>query len=209
MAVLAFGVLSLPALLPGCRRQVDRQDAGLESRDAGYDPETGNRFEGPLVFDDERMRTLDPSTLRAGTAPCRAPILGRIYHVSDGDTVQFEGMSEIVDISVRLIGVDTPEVGRDGASPECYANEAAAFTAQLTGHLVWLTFDAECTDRFERALAYLHVGAGDGDFWERQLLRRGYATVLTIGPNDTFASLFESDEAAASRNEVGIWASCR
>jgi micrococcal nuclease len=197
-------------LLAGCPRQVGSGDAGAEAGpvDAGYDPETGNRFEGPIVLDDERVRGLDPSALRAGRTPCRAPILGRVYRVSDGDTIHVEGTSEIVDLDVRFIGVDTPEVAHDGMPAECYGDQATDFTEQLRGHLVWLTFDEDCTDRFGRTLAYVHVGAGDGDMWERQLLRRGYATVLTIGGNDTYAAQFETDEAAASSEDAGLWGFC-
>jgi micrococcal nuclease len=176
--------------------------------DAGYDPELGNRFEGPLVLDDERVMGIDPSALRGGSAPCREPILGRVYRVVDGDTIHVEGMSEVVDLDVRMIGVDTPEVAHDGMPGECYGEEASAFTGQLQGHLVWLTFDADCTDRFGRTLAYVHVGAGDGDFWERQLLRRGYANVLTIGGNDAYAAQFEADEVTASRENAGMWGFC-
>jgi len=197
-------------LLAGCPRQVGNEDAGADGApaDAGYDPELGNRFDGPLVLDDERVMGIDPSALRAGSAPCRAPILGRVYRVTDGDTIHVEGQSEVVDLNVRIIGVDTPEIGHDGMPSECYGDEAAAFTGQLQGHLVWLTFDADGTDRFDRTLAYVHVGAGDGDLFERQLLRRGYATVLTIGGNDAYAAQFEADESAASADDAGMWGYC-
>ncbi|MDX1578876.1 MAG: thermonuclease family protein, partial [Gemmatimonadota bacterium] len=155
-------------VLPGCPRMVG-EDGGPPA-DANYDPVEGNPFEGPLSLDDERVRALDPNLLRAGSSPCRAPILGRVHRVIDGDTVNVRGESEVFDANVRIIGVDTPEVAHDGMPEECFGDEARAFNDQLLDRLVWLTFDRECFDRFDRVLAYLHVGGGNGDLWERQLL---------------------------------------
>ncbi|HJL18708.1 MAG TPA: thermonuclease family protein [Sandaracinaceae bacterium LLY-WYZ-13_1] len=201
-------VAACALMLAGCPRKVGGDDAGPDATDAGYDPEVGNRFTGPLVLDDARMEGIDPSALRAGSAPCRAPILGRVFRVADGDTISVEGLSEVVVLNVRMIGVDTPEVAHEGMPAECYGDEAADFTRQLEGHLVWLTFDEDCTDRFDRTLAYVHVGTGDGDLFERQLLRRGFANVLTIGGNDAYATQFRSDESAAASENAGLWGFC-
>ena len=36
---------------------------------------------------------------------------------------------------------------------------------------VWLTFDAECKDGYDRTLAYVHRGLETNDFAQRLLLR--------------------------------------
>ncbi|HEY8426969.1 MAG TPA: thermonuclease family protein [Sandaracinaceae bacterium] len=200
--------LTFAVLLAGCTRPYERDGGGADPLDSSYDPVTGNRFEGPLVLDDERVRSLDPSRLPAGDHPCREPVLARVYEVNDGDTFEALGEGVVLDARVRIIGVDTPEVAHPGEPGDCYGNEARAFTSQLTGHLVWLSFDNTCLDPYDRLLAYVHVGSGDGDFWQRQLLRRGYATVLTVGDNRTFAPTFEADEAAAESAGAGLWSAC-
>ncbi len=199
----------------GCPRPVPGADGGVPDgagpRDGGgYDPVLGNGFDGPLLLDDDRLAAIDGNGLRAGASQCRAPIRGRVYRVVDGDTFHFTAADGTLDATVRMIGVDTPEIAH--ASPpspaECYGDEARAFTMQLLDHQVWLTFDNDCYDDFDRLLAYVHVGAGAGDFFERQLLRRGFARVLTIGSNRQYAPIFRDDESAAMSANAGMWAAC-
>ncbi|MBX3273504.1 MAG: thermonuclease family protein [Sandaracinaceae bacterium] len=204
---------ALALSLAGCPRHVGGGDAGTDAGDGprdggGYDPVLGNAFDGPLLLDDERLARIDPSGLRAGPSPCRAPIRGRLYRVIDGDTFLFTAADGSIDARVRMIGVDTPELAHDGMPAQCYGTEAAAFTSGLLDRQVWLTFDADCTDSFGRMLAYVHVGAGSGDFFQRQLLRRGFARVLTIGGNRQYRALFEEDESAAMGAGAGLWSAC-
>ncbi len=199
----------LPAL-SGCPRYYGF-DAG--SGDAGTREDAGpivNGFDGPIAFLPEaEMRDIDPSALRAGTAPCRAPLLGRVHFVFDGDTIDVRGENEVFDASVRMIGIDTPEIARDGNPAQCYGVEAQAFTRQLENRLVWLTFDNGCFDTFGRSLAYVHIGDGEGDFWQRQLLRRGFASLFTVSPNATYEPMFATDENEAARIGAGFWSACR
>jgi len=59
---------------------------------------------------------------------------------------------------VRIIGVNTPET----SSGDCYAQEAKSFLInQIFGKYVWLTFDGNCTDVYDRTLAYVHLGTGE------------------------------------------------
>ena len=176
--------------------------------DASYDPSVGNLFEGPLDLDDERIRGIDPSALRAGTTPCREPILVEVYRIVDGDTFYVRGNTPVIDADVRFIGVNAPEIAHFPAAAECYGDAATTFTTQLLGHLVWLTFDNDCFDPYDRLLAYVHVGGGDGDLWQRQMLRRGFARVLTVGANRTFSSTFRSDEDFANMSSAGLWSAC-
>jgi endonuclease YncB( thermonuclease family) len=197
--------LGLACLLTGCPRPVPPHDGGPE----GCTPSAGNPFDGPLTLDDQRVSELDPACLPAGATPCLPPHMGRVTYVTDGDTLHVEGtVPEVFLMDVRMIGVDTPEIGHGGDPSDCFGDAAAEFTSQLDGRLVWLTFDAECRDRFDRNLAYVHVGDGTGDLWERQLLSRGMGRVLTIAPNSSYSPTFERDEAAAQSANTGLWGTC-
>jgi micrococcal nuclease len=124
--------------------------------------------------------------------------------VVDGDTitVDIEGAEE----RVRYIGVDTPESVKPAEPVECFAKQAARFNARLVeGERVRLVFDAERRDRYGRLLAYVHAG---GDFVNAVLLRRGYATTLTIAPNDSFADRFNRLERRAANAGRGLWGAC-
>jgi endonuclease YncB( thermonuclease family) len=202
-------VLACSAALSGCPRRIGiDEDAGLPEVDSGYDPVAGNRFTGSVILDDERVRALDGASLRAGTSPCRAPLLARVYRIVDGDTVMIRGESAVVDAPLRMTGINTPEIAHPPQPAQCFGDQATTFTTQLLNRLVWVTFDAECFDPFDRLLGYVHVGAGEGDFWQRQLLRRGYATVLTVGGNRTYSGVFTADEQFANMSSAGLWSAC-
>jgi micrococcal nuclease len=205
--------LVLALALTGCPRQISRYDAGSPSSDGGSpgsDADSGDElsFEGPVALDDARVAQIDPSLLPAGTSPCRAPVLATVYHVADGDTISVRSENPVLDARVRLIGVDAPEIAHPPDQADCYGDEASTFTQQLLDHQVWLTFDNTCHDPYERLLAYVHVGSGDAGFWQRQLMRRGFARVLTVGDDRTYAPVFQRDEDFASMSRVGLWGAC-
>lgn len=169
----------------------------------------GNGWDGPLDFNDAQVQGIDPADLPSGIRPCRAPSLVRVDYVIDGDTLEVTEVDGGADERVRVIGVDTPEVAHGGVgTAECYGEEAAAFTTQLAGHLVWLTYDSECRDEYDRLLAYVVTGTGKNDWLERQLLRRGLARAYPYGGNRTFQHLFDADEKQAIASGLGLWGAC-
>jgi micrococcal nuclease len=195
-------VLVSLVLLAGCRR-----DTGAVC--SGYDPARGNCYDTSLDLDDARVMALDGAALPAGASPCHAPVLARITNVRDGDTLDVIGVSDpSFEGGVRLIGVNAPEIAHPPEVAECFGNEAQVFTQQLDERLVWLTFDGGCFDPYDRWLAYVHVGSGTGDLWQRQLLRRGFARTLAIPPNESFAASFEEDASAAAAGARGLWSAC-
>jgi micrococcal nuclease len=126
-----------------------------------------------------------------------------VARVVDGDTVVLRGGER-----VRYIGVDTPESVKPGTPVQCYAKAASRFNAQLVeGRRVRLRYDAERHDRYGRTLAYLYR-ARDGLFVNAELVRRGYARVLTIPPNVAHAGQFRRLAARARRAGRGLWRAC-
>ncbi len=218
--------LALLALLAGtgCWTDPVRGDTGPVA-DAGGDtgpaPDTsvppptpyasgvGYPFDAdPLRLDDANLEGVSPATLPVMAAsPCREPVLVTVTRVLDGDTifVNAPGLAE----RVRLIGIDTPEIAHDPEPAECYGVDAHEFTKALQSRTVWLTFDAECRDPFERLLAYVWVGNGPQDLWARQIMRRGYARTLTIAPNTSFVDVLSDDQFAATSASAGLWGACR
>jgi micrococcal nuclease len=153
------------------------------------------------------IETLDPTALPAGDDPCRPPELVTVDWVVDGDTMYVDTSSG--DEKVRIIGVDTPEIGYEGEPDDCYGAEARDFTTDaLEGEQVWLSFDGECVDAYGRTLAYVSTGLSEQDFFERQLLRGGWARTMSIAPNTSYQSVFEADEDKARSDDEGGWAAC-
>ena len=121
-----------------------------------------------------------------------------MQRVVDGDTVRLAGLG-----SVRLIGIDTPEVY--GGTVECFGPQASAFAKSVLprGTEVRYRVGTEARDRYGRLLAY--VWLRDGRLFNRMLAARGYATTLTIAPNDQLAERFAAAERSARASHRGMW----
>lgn len=120
----------------------------------------------------------------------------RVTNVVDGDTVDVSPRVQGVD-RVRLIGVDTPEVG------DPCAQEATAFTGeQLANQQVTLEFDEEKIDRYDRALAYVFLR---DELFNETLVREGYAEVATFPPNVKYEDRFITAQEEAQATGVNLW----
>jgi micrococcal nuclease len=128
----------------------------------------------------------------------------QVVDVVDGDTIEvlIDGDEE----DLRYIGVDTPESVAPGEPVECFGPEASELNRRLVeGETVRLVFDAERRDHYGRLLAYVFAGP---TFVNAELVRRGYATTLTIAPNDSRAALFDRLEQRAGNEGLGLWGAC-
>jgi micrococcal nuclease len=115
---------------------------------------------------------------RLGEARRTATTQWTVVDVVDGDTIRV-ARGEDTD-TVRLLGINTPETHHPRKPVECFGPEAAAYTdAQLRGRAVELEADIEERDRYDRRLAYVIV---DGERFNDELVRRGYARLLVIEP---------------------------
>ena len=127
-----------------------------------------------------------------------------VERVVDGDTIEVNpAVSGTED--VRLLGVDTPETVDPDQPVEPYGPQASAFTEQqLEGILVTLIFDQERVDRYGRALAYVQLG-NQGKTFNETLLRRGYAQLYVVPPNDRYETRFRRAQDQARQAQRGIW----
>jgi endonuclease YncB( thermonuclease family) len=120
--------------------------------------------------------------------------------VYDGDTLALTDGRR-----VRLLGINTPEIGRDGEPPEPLAEDARELLAGLAapGTDLRLRADVERLDRYGRLLA--HVFAVSGDNLQARLLDAGLATTLVVPPNQWAADCYAAVEAGARSRRAGIW----
>lgn len=127
-----------------------------------------------------------------------------VRKVVDGDTIVVTGGER-----VRLIGVDTPESVTPDRPVGCFGKEASRFTAHVLppGTSVRLVGDVEQRDRYGRLLAYVYRQA-DGLFVNAELLRQGYAQLLTIPPNIAHTDEFTAIARQAREGSQGLWAAC-
>ena len=128
----------------------------------------------------------------------------RVSKVVDGDTFWVEDGSE-KGLKIRLIGVDAPESRRAfGREVGHYGKEAKEYlTKMLDGKVVRLEYDVGRKDRYGRTLAYVYLE--DGTFVNADLVKNGYAMIMTVPPNVRYAELFLELQREARENGRGLW----
>lgn len=135
-----------------------------------------------------------------------------VTRVVDGDTLQLETRER-----VRLIGIDTPEMhesdklhrdsqrsGRDEGTIKAMGRKAYEFTRALVeGKRVSLEFDVEKYDKYDRLLAYVYLK--DGTFVNAEIVKQGYASLMTFPPNVKYVDKFLKLYREARENDRGLW----
>lgn len=136
-----------------------------------------------------------------------------VERVVDGDTLKLADGRR-----VRLIGVDTPEIhysekllrdskrtNKDVETIQAMGKRSAQFTKQLCElRRIRLESDVTKFDRYRRTLAYVYLE--DGTFVNAQILKEGYAQVMTIPPNVKYADYFLTLQREARDARRGLWA---
>ncbi|HUP36749.1 MAG TPA: thermonuclease family protein [Candidatus Limnocylindria bacterium] len=125
----------------------------------------------------------------------------------DGDTVHVRLVDRIE--KVRYIGINTPEVHHPTRGEEPGGRAATEINRGLVGgRAVRLEPDVQLRDRYRRLLAYVWVERADGVeiMVNAEMVRLGYAQVMTIPPNVRHAEMFRKLAAEAREQRRGLWA---
>lgn len=123
----------------------------------------------------------------------------RVLWATDGDSLRLADHRD-----VRLIGINAPEIGRDGEPDEPLAAAARDRVSQLVrGRRVHLRYDKERFDRHGRTLAYASLS--DGSDLQEIMLREGLAWFVAIAPNVAHRDRYRAAEAEARAGRRGIW----
>jgi micrococcal nuclease len=134
-------------------------------------------------------------------AAAQPALEGIVVRVVDGDTIHVR-LGERVE-KVRYIGVNTPEIHHPSKGEEPGGREAAVVNRELVnGRRVRLELDAQPRDRHGRLLAYVWV---DETMVNAELVRRGFAQVMTVPPNVRHQTLFLKLQREARAAGRGLW----
>ena len=135
-----------------------------------------------------------------------------VKRVIDGDTLLLETGER-----VRLIGIDTPEMhDSDKLKRDAKRTQQDATTIQKLGRRAYeftkgflevkrvsLEFDVERYDKYNRLLAYVYLK--DGTFANAEIVKEGYASLMTISPNVKYSDLFLKLYQEARQERRGLW----
>jgi len=128
----------------------------------------------------------------------------KIVRVIDADTLvaSIGGM----DVTLRLIGINTPEVVDPRKPVECFGREASDRAKKLlTGQSIGIALDVSqgTYDTYNRLLAYVYLE--DGTFFNKAMVADGYAHEYTYNLPYQFQSEFKAAETDARVHGRGLW----
>lgn len=129
----------------------------------------------------------------------------KVVEVIDGDTlkIMFNGKK----VSVRLLGIDSPEMGDSRKLVRCFANKAKSKLSDLVlGKESRFNGDKSQgdKDKYGRFLRYVYLN--DGTFVNLGLVKDGYAYSYRKYPTK-YLSEFNSAEKEAKEKKLGLWGS--
>jgi micrococcal nuclease len=149
-------------------------------------------------------------------SPLHAQQTTTVTRIVDGDTIKvfYLGNEE----SIRLIGIDTPEsrvnkktkkdAKRSGQDIETIIEmgmRATEYVESLVkpGDIVTIEFDVQERDRYKRLLGYVYLI--DGKMLNEEIVKAGYAMIMTIPPNVKYKDSFLKACQEARKGKVGLW----
>ena len=139
-----------------------------------------------------------------------------VTRIVDGDTLKvfyLEGEE-----SIRLIGIDTPESrvnkktkkdakrsGQDIETIIAMGKRATEYVESLVkpGGLITIEFDVQERDRYKRLLGYVYLS--NGKMLNEEIVKAGYASVMTIPPNVKYKDRFLIAYQEAREDKRGLW----
>lgn len=131
----------------------------------------------------------------------------RVARVVDGDTIRV--LLNNKEETIRLIGIDSPEVLDERKPVQCFGKEASIKAKEiLTGKTIVLESDPTQgeRDRYGRLLRYVFLG--DLNF-NKSMISLGYAREYAFkGSAYKYQAEFIQAERDAVGKNRGLWASC-
>lgn len=127
-----------------------------------------------------------------------------VHRVIDGDTiVVIKNGSEV---TLRLIGINTPETVDPRKPVECFGTEATEY-AKLLLHDNKVRIEGDTTqekeDRYGRLLVYLYTE--DNILVNKKMIEEGYAYEYTYDTAYQYQSQFKEAEVSAKKLKKGLW----
>jgi endonuclease YncB( thermonuclease family) len=136
------------------------------------------------------------------------PLGASVTRVIDGDTLNAR-LADGREITVRLIGIDTPENPEPGNRVECGGEQATESLTQLVeGQQVNLVSDPtqDAVDALGRSLFY--VDRLDGLDAGEEMVRRGWAEIFVFERAFQRLRRYRAAQAGARRAGEGAWGRC-
>jgi micrococcal nuclease len=152
--------------------------------------------------------TPTPTPLRLPNYPDQPLNLPRatVLSVIDGDTIDVRVGGQTV--SVRLLGINTPEVTGPYRTAQCFGNEASANAKRLlAGATVYLQDDPQQDDKDQYGRWLRYVWLSDGRLFNLEAIAQGFALEYTYYKERPYSlnRVFRDAQRLAQEQQLGLW----
>lgn len=135
-----------------------------------------------------------------------------VERVVDGDTIIVHRNGAADTDRVRLIGINTPELGHGNGPDECYGTEAAALLSSMLPEGTEIELRPDPTqlqvDKFGRLLRHIELPETKTNVVV-ELLGAGAGPEYTYDKPYQGQAAYRAAEAAARSQAAGYWGACR
>ncbi len=145
-----------------------------------------------------------PAVLMAATVSAEVQNLYPVDKVVDGDTIKvdIEGKVE----TLRLIGLDTPEIVDPRKPVQCYGYEASKKAKEiLTEQKIVLEADETQGDRDKYGRLLRYVFLENGENFNKMMISEGYGHQYTYNKPYKYLEEFKLAEQTARDKKKGLW----
>ncbi len=123
----------------------------------------------------------------------------QVKRVYDGDTIILKNGDRI-----RLLGINTPEIESRHRQGEQGGQIAKQWLKdKLQQGTVFLEYDQQKKDKYDRSLAHLFLE--NGEHINKEIIQAGLATLSIIPPNLRYVDELKKAEESALKQQLGIW----
>lgn len=212
-AMLIAGLLAIAAVALGALAQRAKPPVPpasgrtVSSTSAVKDDPSARRSENYQIVDDSTEGiALPPDEIVQQDAPVIVTN-ALVTRVKDGDTIVARPDNG-EEVTVRLLGVNTPETVDPRKPVECFGKEASKFTkSKLDGQRVRLLADPQADERDKYGRLLRNVILEDGTDYNALLIKDGYAYAYLSFPLDPARKReLKQLETEAREAKRGLWA---
>jgi micrococcal nuclease len=130
-----------------------------------------------------------------------------VVSVIDGDTIKVKNNEKVE--TIRLVGIDTPEIAGPRKKIECFGKEASLEAKKiLLNQKVFLEQDESQgnSDKYGRLLRYVFLE--NGESFNAYMIKNGFAKEYTYNKKYKYQDEYKKLQEYAKDNNLGIWRKC-
>lgn len=161
----------------------------------------------PAVYYDENFKIIDEINGENGNKAKNEKTIKKEIKYSrsvDGDTAKF--ILNDKEITVRFLGINTPETVDKNRPEEPFGKEASNFTKEKLENAkkIEIEYDenAQKQDKYNRELAWIWV---DDNLLQEEIILKGLAKTYMLPNTYKYAAKLQLAESKAKEENLGVW----